>query len=173
MNTELTTLEVRQNGGKARLFRFEESEITIGFTPRCLLSLEPQSENGAELVLTSHAGKGCSVRALRNPGSFSLNGTPCSAEEQVKNGDVLTVDSYQITLRSLPKGPSGSNAAGAESKSVEATTPAGKSTVAEPANTGVAPAPGGNQTGSGSAGQKGSLSYLQIFFAPVEEFLLD
>ena len=92
-------LEVSRDGERARLFRFTDPEIKIGFNARCNLALEPLNEKGSELLLKSTAS---SLHAVSNPGTFQLNGTPCTNEMPVKPGDIITTNSYKITIRDLP-----------------------------------------------------------------------
>jgi hypothetical protein len=101
MKPTATTFEVQQEGQKARLFRFTEPGISIGFTTRCDLPLEPHSDRGAELeVLTRQVPY--IVRVKRVPGAFSLNGAPCAADAPLSRGDVLSIGPYRITVRDLP-----------------------------------------------------------------------
>ena len=101
MKPIIATFEVQQDGQKSRLFRFTEAEISIGFTAGCDLSLEPHVDQGAELVVITQQ-EPCILRARCNPGAFQLNGTPCVADMPVKPGDVITGNSYRITIRNLP-----------------------------------------------------------------------
>jgi len=101
MKPIIATFEVQPEGQKSRLFRFTEAEIIIGFTPRSNLSLDPQADNGAELFLLTEP-EPCLLRPKSSPGAFQLNGSPCVADMPVKSGDIITVNSYRITVRNLP-----------------------------------------------------------------------
>src|ERR1700677_158999 len=99
MKDKPAMLEVLREGERARLFRFTEPEIKIGFNSRCNLSLEPHNDKGSELLLKPLAS---TLSVLNNPGAFQLNGSPCKNEMPVKPGDIITGDSYRITIRDLP-----------------------------------------------------------------------
>src|SRR5215469_2469856 len=112
MKEKPAMLEVLRDGERARLFRFTEPEVKIGFNARCNLPLEPFNEKGSELLLKSSAS---SLHAVSNPGAFQLNGAPCTNEMPVKPGDIITGNSYRITIRDLP----GVSSPGAESAPAE------------------------------------------------------
>ena len=176
-----TTFEVQQEGQKPRLFRFTESEIVIGFTSRSNLALDPHAENGAELVILTEKVP-CVLRAKSNPGAFQLNGTPCVGDMPVKPGDVITANSYRITVRNLPGAsapvePAGNN----EPKAEPAAQPdhvqakdSRKIDTEDDALTRVAdPAAIKAETGAAEPPKKAGLSYLYLFFGPVKEYLED
>jgi len=182
------TFEVQQDGQKSRLFRFAEAEITIGFSARCNLSLEPFADPGAELAVITQS-EPCLLRVKSGPGAFSLNGTACVADLPVKSGDVITSSSYRIVIRNLPEAavaappaaiepnagpailPENAAATDSEEKAIapedEALTRAAspaeiKNSEAKKSAASVAPPP-----------KKTGLSYLYLFFAPIQEFLSD
>jgi len=102
MKTSMATFEVELKGQKPRLFRFDANEITIGFTPRADLSLEPQAEKGAELKLLTQSDHAAKVGAISSPGAFQLNGSPVPVDAPVKPGDLITAGDYRIRIRDLP-----------------------------------------------------------------------
>jgi pilus assembly protein CpaF len=170
MKDKPAMLEVLREGERARLFRFTEPEIKIGFNSRCNLSLEPHNDKGSELLLKPLAS---TLSVLNNnPGAFQLNGSPCKNEMPVKPGDIITGDSYRITIRDLP----GVSAPGAEPAPAEpppAPEPAPKQAEADDEDhTRVASAEAGNEKAPEKK-EKGGLSYLYLFFAPVKEYLMD
>ena len=164
-------LEVLREGERARLFRFTDHEIKIGFNSRCNLSLEPHVEKGSELLLKPFAS---TLSALNNPGTFQLNGTPCKDEMPIKPGDIITGDSYRITIRDLPGVSSGSTEP-APAEPLPAPEPAPKQVEAEEEDhTRVASAAVGNEKApEKKEKEKANLSYLYLFFAPVKEYLMD
>ena len=162
--------EVEQEGQKSRLFRFTEAEISIGFTARCDLSLEPHVDQGAELVvITQHDP--CILRARCSPGAFHLNGTPCVADMPVKSGDVITGNSYRITIRNLPGASAPVQPAGNEPGGESPTNAANPSEIkpTEPLDEAL------TRMADPAAikSEKAGLSYLYLFFAPVQEYLQD
>ena len=174
-------LEVLRDGERARLFRFTDPEIKIGFNARCNLPLEPLNDKGSELLLKPTAS---SLLAVSNPGAFQLNGTPCTNEMLVKPGDIITTNSYRITIRDLP------GASSAEPEPASAEVPRSKSAPsAEPADEDATRAASPEVAGNAKpkeakpaeakpaeakpAAPKGGLSYLYLFFAPVKEYLED
>jgi pilus assembly protein CpaF len=98
MNSPSTTLEVERDGGKPRIFRFTSNGITIGFSPRCDVSLEPHAPSGPDVEVVI-GRDGCMIRTRSDPGTFSLNGGPCAAEAPLKPGDVLSIGKYRITFQ--------------------------------------------------------------------------
>jgi pilus assembly protein CpaF len=176
MKEKPAMLEVLRDGERARLFRFTEPEIKIGFNARCNLPLEPLNEKGSELLLKPAAS---SLHAVSNPGAFQLNGTPCTNEMPVKPGDIITTSSYRITIRDLPgttssaKEPSPAEpprpepAPASESVDEEATRAASAAEIANAKRAEAKPAV------AKPAEPKGGLSYLYLFFAPIKEFLED
>ena len=66
MKTSLTVFEVQQQEQQPRLFRFSDSEISIGFGKGCNLPLEPHSENGPELRLLVRSNGTGLLRAIEN-----------------------------------------------------------------------------------------------------------
>jgi pilus assembly protein CpaF len=172
MKEKPAMLEVLRDGERARLFRFTEPEIKIGFNSRCNLSLEPHTEKGSELLLKPFAS---TLSALNNPGAFQLNGTPCKNEMPVKPGDIITGDSYRITIRDLP----GVSLAGAEAAPAEpppAPEPAKQPEPDDEDHTRVASEVAGNAKApekKDEKKEKGGLSYLYLFFGPVKEYLMD
>ena len=197
----MTTLEVQRDREKPRLYRFAEREITIGFTPRSALALEPAAEKGASLVLVAPPDGPSSLRAHNGPGAFQLNGAPFTKEVSVKPGDVITSGSYRIAICQLP-GDSAAPAAapvdaqqealtvaqGAPSDVEDATIPAPREAKATPPTPAPAPAPAPASASSpapasapapAAAGAPATprpasgLSYLYLFFAPIQEYLMD
>jgi pilus assembly protein CpaF len=171
MKDKPAMLEVLREGERARLFRFTEPEIKIGFNSRCNLSLEPHNEKGSELLLKPFASI---LSASNNPGDFKLNGTPCKDEMPVKPGDIITGDSYRITIRDLP----GVSPAGAESAAPEpppAPEPAPKQSepVDEEMTRAAAAVSENAKAPEKKEKEKGGLSYLYLFFGPVKEYLMD
>ncbi len=184
------TFEVQQDGQKSRLFRFAEAEITIGFSARCNLALEPFADPAAELALVTQS-EPCLLKVKSGPGTFSLNGTACVADMPIKSGDVITSKAYRIAVRNLPEPAVAATPAPAEVKVVPAVpteivaatdaekkpletedeeltrvaiasaikVPEVKETKTTPP---VTPPP-----------KKAGLSYLYLFFAPVQEYLSD
>ena len=182
MNPIAATFEVHQDGQKPRLFRFTEPEISFGFSARCNVSLEPHSERGAELTVITGQDP-CVVRVRSGPGAFCINGSPCAADTPVKPGDVITIHSYSITIRSLPKALTAAEPPPAE-PAAEPLTSLGNAAPAEPGKavgapseerpTNPAAAPAAKSGEGVSATQsKSGLSYLYLFFAPIQEFLMD
>ena len=177
MNSTAATFEVQQEGQKPRLFRFTEARVSIGFSARCDLSLEPHAEKGAELeILTQQAP--CIARPKSEPGAISilLNGAPCLSDTPVNAGDVITIASYRITIRTLPSETAAvepppakvdeelpTSAGNVPSKDAEKIAAAAPREAA-PAKAAVPP-PG--------KPEKAGLSYLYLFFAPVQEYLMD
>ncbi len=176
MKDKPAMLEVLREGERARLFRFTEQEIKIGFNSRCNLPLEPLNEKGSELLLKPLAS---SLRAVSNPGTFQLNGTPCTDEMPVKPGDIITTNSYRITIRDLPGVSSAASepapaepAPSAEAVDEDATRAASPAEIANAKR--VEPKPAGAKPAEAKpAAPKSGLSYLYLFFAPVKEFLED
>ncbi len=182
MKPIIATFEVQQTGQKSRLFRFTEAEITIGFTPRSNLALDPQADNGAELAIRTDQVP-CILRAKSSPGAFQLNGTPCTTDMPVKLGDVITANSYRINVRNLPSAPDPVQPTGNEPKPEPAVQPdndeAKKSIKPEPDEDVLTRAvdPAAVKSKSDKAAveppKKAGLSYLYLFFAPVKEYLED
>jgi pilus assembly protein CpaF len=170
MKDKPAMLEVLRDGERARLFRFTEPEIKIGFNSRCNLSLEPHTEKGSELLLKPFAS---TLSAINNPGAFQLNGTPCKNEMPIKPGDIITGDSYRITIRDLP----GVSPAGAEPAPAEpppAPEPAKQPEPDDEDHTRVASEVAENaKAPEKKEKEKGGLSYLYLFFGPVKEYLMD
>src|SRR5664279_913658 len=176
------TFEIQQDGQKSRLFRFAEAEITIGFSARCNLSLEPYADPGAELAVITQS-EPCLLRVKSGPGAFSLNGTPCVADMPVKSGDVITSNSYRIVIRNLPEAAVAAQPAAIEPNAEPSILPENAAVIesekkaAEPedeALTRAATASAIKAETSGAAPQKKTgLSYLYLFFAPVQEYLSD
>jgi pilus assembly protein CpaF len=180
MKDKPAMLEVLREGERARLFRFTEPEIKIGFNARCNLPLEPHSEKGSELLLKLSAS---SLRAISDPGAFQVNGAPCTDEMSIKPGDIITTNSYRITIRDLP-GVTNTAPGPAQPEPPRAEPPPSSEPVDEDA-TRAAPAASGNAkpaeakpleakpADAKAAAPKGGLSYLYLFFAPVQEYLQD
>jgi pilus assembly protein CpaF len=198
MKPIIATFEVQQEGQKSRLFRFTEADITIGFTARSNLSLDPQTETGAELSLSTDPAP-CMLKPKSSPGTFQLNGTPCVDDMIVKPGDVITVNSYRITVRNLP----GETVAGSSANNEPKNQPVAsvenigavdsnksdldddRTKVADPAAIHAAEAPDESATRVADPAaikaakpvveppKKAGLSYLYLFFAPVKEYLED
>ena len=169
-------LEVLREGERARLFRFTETEIKIGFNARCTLPLEPLNEKGSELLLKPTTS---SLHGVSNPGAFQLNGAPCTDQMPIKPGDIITTSSYRITIRDLP-GVSNATpepapaepAPSAEPVDEEATHAASAAEIANAKRAEAKPATA-KSAAAKPAEPKGGLSYLYLFFAPVKEFLED
>lgn len=194
MKLDFATLELQPEGQKSRLFRFAEAEIMIGFTSRCNLPLDPQIDQGAELAILTKSSP-CILRSKSGPGTFLLNGMPCITEMPVKPGDVITGNGYRITVRNLPSAPNAGKPAGdvlmprctASGKILETDYQQNEKNGAESASLAKAsslPAlqpivPGAEQPAakSGTAtmppSKKAGLSYLYLFFAPVQGYLQD
>ena len=188
------TFEVQQDGQKSRLFRFAEPEITIGFSARCNLALEPLANPGAELAVLTQS-EPCLLRAKSSPGTFSLNGTACMADMPVKSGDVITSGSYRIVVRNLPEPAAVAPPAAASEPEDEALTKAAAAALkvetpavapqnmdsekkaAEPEDGELTKAASAAaikaQTPAAAPPKKSGLSYLYLFFAPVQEYLSD
>ena len=182
------TLEVQQDGQKSRLFRFTDAEITIGFSTRCNLSLEPVADKGAELAVLTQS-EPCLLRIKSSPGAFNLNGTPCVADVPVKSGDVISSGSYRIVIRNLPEAAAVAPEDDAMTRAaVEPAIKADSSAAAPPIKDSEKKAgePDGEDLtrAAASAAEKAAppaaappkktgLSYLYLFFAPVQEFLSD
>jgi pilus assembly protein CpaF len=138
------------------------------------------------------------VGAKSGPGAFQLNGTPCISDTPVKPGDVITINSYRITIRDLPGGPPLAAPAGDESGAEQKTALGGAAnsdsdkTVAVDLGLGRAKAPVSPRVGPKEKAadpqteppttadpppkakpDAAGLSYLYLFFAPVKEFLMD
>jgi pilus assembly protein CpaF len=169
MKDKPAMLEVLREGERARLFRFTDQEIKIGFNSRCNLSLEPHTEKGSELLLKPFAS---TLSALNNPGTFQLNGTPCKDEMPVKPGDIITGDSYRITIRDLP-GISSGSAEPAPAEPPPAPEPAPKQAEAEDEDHTRVASSVNEKAPEKKENEKGNLSYLYLFFAPVKEYLMD
>src|SRR5665213_1908518 len=182
MKPIIATFEVHQAGQKSRLFRFTEAEITIGFTPRSNLALDPQADNGAELAIRTDQVP-CILRAKTSPGAFQLNGTPCTTDMPVKLGDVITADSYRINVRNLPSTSDPVQPADNEPKPEPAAQPdngeAKDSKKMEPEEDALTRAadPAAIKSKSEKTAveppKKAGLSYLYLFFAPVKDYLED
>lgn len=202
MKTSMATFEVELKGEKPRLFRFDTSEVIIGFTPRADLSLEPHAEKGAELKLITRSDKAGLLRVVSGPGTFQLNGAPCTADVPVRTGDVISSGSYHICVRDLPGDGTVGDPVESEPKAKAAPAPDAalppspgkpapiatgspatpKRPEAEPADEsltmpgvlpGSEPAKAGPPKPTAPPPQKGGLSYLYLFFAPVQEYLMD
>jgi pilus assembly protein CpaF len=168
MTELISTFEVEQSGQKPRRFRFDTPEITVGFTPACDLSLEPEAADGAELLLHFNAHGQCQVRPTRLPGTFLVNQTPCRQEQPLNPGDVLATEAYRIKIVMLGGSP-------APELLRPPATPAPQ----------AAPAPAASKSGTSAASASSAeataaqarpdsgLSYLYLFFAPVQEYLKD
>jgi Flp pilus assembly CpaF family ATPase len=201
MKPIIATFEVQQAGQKSRLFRFTEAEVTIGFTPRSNLALDPQAESGAELSIRTDPTP-CILRSKSKPGTFQLNGTPCVADMPVKTGDVITADSYRINIRNLPVDltpiqppviePKAERVAPSENGEAKnsnkidpdedaltrAANPAAiksEKVAAEPSKVAVEPPKPAAELPKVTTEppKKSGLSYLYLFFAPVQEYLQD
>jgi pilus assembly protein CpaF len=179
-----STFEVEQAGQKPRRFRFDAPQITIGFGADCDLSLEPESEDGAELLLHFQAEGRCLARPTRTPGAFLLNESPCQAEQPVKPGDVLATASYRIKLVALAgtAAPEPQRAPAGQANAAIRGAPAGAPPSPAPASKkadGQSPVGAGGATraaaenGSAAAVPESGLAYLYLFFAPVQEYLKD
>ncbi|HEY1789998.1 MAG TPA: CpaF family protein [Verrucomicrobiae bacterium] len=170
MKDKPAMLEVLREGERARLFRFTDTEIKIGFNPRCNLPLEPHTEKGSELLLKPFAS---TLSALNNPGAFQLNGTPCQNEMPIKPGDIITGDSYRITIRDLPgvSTASAEPAPAAEPPPAAAPTPKESEPVDEEMTRAAASAI--EKPKAPEKKGKADLSYLYLFFGPVKEHLMD
>jgi pilus assembly protein CpaF len=120
MKDPVTTFEVHQQGQKSRFFRFVESQITIGFSRRCQLSLEPSAEKGPEIQLIVHPDLSCLLHPTSIPGAFSLNGNPCAQDTPVKVGDEIIVNSCRLTIRQLPSADTAPEKPGTEPRPAKA-----------------------------------------------------
>jgi pilus assembly protein CpaF len=164
MTNPTTTFEVARAGQKPRRFCFEEPQITIGFSPGSDLILEPQAEDGAELLLRIHPDNRCVIRPTRAPGTFLLNETPCASEQLIKAGDSITAESYRIWISTL----AGVTAAVTPAPPRNAGDSKGVATAPAAALPASAPKP----VAADSRPDSG-FSYLYLFFAPVQEYLKD
>jgi pilus assembly protein CpaF len=102
MKDPVITFEVQTQGQKPRLFRFAESQVTIGFNPRCNLALEPGADNGPEIKLVVQSTSSCLLCPISSPGAFSLNGSPFLKDSPVKTGDEVAIGSCRVIFRHLP-----------------------------------------------------------------------
>jgi pilus assembly protein CpaF len=196
MNDDAITFEVQIKGQRPRLFRFAESQVTIGFSPTCDLVLEPAVDDGPEVKLLVKRPSLCVLCPTSCPGAFSLNGSPCARDASVKIGDELTIGSCRVTIRHLPVAePSAQNqrrsdeGPPSESKATRRASP-------EIDNTGIptqtlvgeasveagkmAPDPRNlkvqalnAEKPAGAVTVSSALSYLYLFFAPVKAYLED
>lgn len=177
MKDKSAMLEVLREGERARLFRFTESEIKIGFNPRCNLSLEPHNETGSELLLKPLAS---TLSPVSDAGAFLLNGSKFSSEIPVKPGDVITVNSYRITIRDLPR-PSDAVAEPAAQEPDAPALPSPEKPADPPADEDMTRVAASlpdkivaeKEEKAKPAEPKGGLSYLYLFFAPVKAYLED
>jgi len=112
MSDAYTSLKLERPDQKPRVFRFDDDEVRIGFSPACHLALEPFEEGGAEAAIHSSASK--PARISPGPGSseFALNGVALSGETLLKAGDVLTANSCRIVVQSVPGPPAESAESG-------------------------------------------------------------
>ena len=181
MKNPSAVFEVQREEQKSRLFRFTEAEITIGFTSRSNLALDPHAENGAELVILTDQVP-CVLRAKSNPGVFQLNGTPCVGDMPVKSGDVITANSYRITIRNLPGAsapvePAGNNEPkaepGAQPDQGQAKDSKKIDTEDDALTRAADPAAIKAEKDATEPPKKAGLSYLYLFFGPVKEYLED
>jgi pilus assembly protein CpaF len=183
MKDKPAMLEVLREGEKGRLFRFTEPEIKIGFNARCNLSLEPYTDNGSELLLKPSTS---TLQTVSKPGTFQLNGTPCADEMPVKAGDVITANSYRITIRDLPGASSGKSESAEpaqpeppraqpqpEPADEDATRVASAAVAGNAKPAEAKPADAKPAEVKPAASKNSGLSYLYLFFAPVKEFLED
>jgi pilus assembly protein CpaF len=171
MRDKPAMLEVLREGERARLFRFTEPEIKIGFNPRCNLSLEPHTDKGSELLLKPLAS---TLQGVSNPEAFQLNGSPCASEMPVKAGDIITTNSYRITIKTLPLADDAAAEppAPAEPQPQAAEPAAPKEPENEDLTRAAAEASGGAKPAPAPQ-KKPGLEYLYLFFAPVQEYLKD
>jgi pilus assembly protein CpaF len=194
MNQTTATFEVQREGQQSRLFRFSEPTISIGFAPRCDLSLEPGNDSGVELLCQIYR-KPCTLTLKGKPGVFQLNDRVCEAETPVKTGDVITTGSHRIIIRSLPAPPTGPPEHpeetsitkafhGQESQKGEMPTKAASKSIMqlagqpeEQATQGPSPSlaktPKPDQAPLKKTAPKAGLSYLYLFFASVQHYLAD
>ena len=170
MTNKAITVEVQQSGQKSRLFRLDKNEVSIGFSQHCHIALEPQVGDGSELLLLTHQSVPHTLRPLGKSEAFKLNGDPCSEEVEIKVGDVITTDSYRITIRTLPADSSITSSAMADGDG-DATETGAASLEAATVPSNVT-ATKGQQSAQASKPKPG-LSYLYLFFAPVQEYLMD
>jgi pilus assembly protein CpaF len=183
------TFEVQQNGQKSRLFRFADAEITIGFSARCNLALEPYADPAAELAVLTQS-EPCQLRVKSGPGTFSLNGAVCVGDAPIKSGDVITTNAYRISVRNLPEPESPAQLVPVDSKEEpvvqpgDAAVPGTKKKAVEAedeeltriANASAIKAPEIAKEPAAVVPpppKKAGLSYLYLFFAPVQEYLSD
>lgn len=185
MNDVFTSVQVEYPKQKPRVFRFDESEVRIGFNPKCHLVLEPIRDDGAIVVIKSKPGEISQVLATSGPGVFSLNDAPLRTEATLKNGDTLSADSCRIVVLSL-LGISGQKDSREEDDlptviappredpvpkaNTSSSRPATVPQNAEPRLHEDEPAP---QNESVAKNQEPGLDYLYLFFKPVEAYLRD
>jgi pilus assembly protein CpaF len=179
MSNPTTVFEVERAGQKARRFRFDEPQVTIGFCPRCDLSLEPESEDGAELLLIVQSESRSVVRPVRQAGTFMLNNQPCAAEQAVRAGDVLLAEPYRILISTLAGVTAGGQVSPrsmtAPAQATGSAQPRPRAVSAEPLAQSQSPAESGRGAGGAvpEARPDSGDSYLYLFFAPIEEYLRD
>lgn len=175
MNQTATTFEIQQEGQKPRMFRFKENEIAIGFSPRCNLSLEPHAPNGAELALILQNGQP-TLRVKSVPGAFQLNGSLITADVTTKIGDVITTIDCRIILRSLPGATIPAEPPEINTSALmDNTAQIQDATLTKAAKPAVKSAESLDESHTRVAEpqKKSGLSYLYLFFAPVQQYLQD
>ena len=193
MNQIITTFEVQQEGQKSRRFRFSGDSISLGFAERCNLSLEPFAANGPELMLVT-APDLTHLKVKSGSTMFQLNGQPCAADMAVSPGDIITINPYRIIVRNFSGAPTSKNSSTAPATNSEETSQGGphdradedsltkaisgkeavKPAEAEESMTkGPAPREAKQGKPGGEPPKKAGLSYLYLFFAPVQQYLQD
>lgn len=152
----MITLEVQRSGQSARIYRFADATVSIGFTPKATLPLEPFADSAPSLELVMEAGGTLAKPHASSAAShFKVSDEPCLAPRSLRNGDRLSVNGYTITLLALP---------GSAAKAPAASEPQAKAATS---------APGAEAKPAKTATDRQGGSYLFLFFAPVQEYLTD
>jgi len=186
MKTSLATFEVERKGQKPRLFQFDAREITIGFTSRANLPLDPIQEKGAEIRLISGLEKGWVLNVISGPGAFQMNGLPCENGVRVQSGDIIMGGNYLIRIKKLPDELTRDSDSGflpTQNPTQSAPFACSKATreaeVVKEDNTIPTEFPGTSHPKAEPMKQEpagathAGFSYLYLFFEPVREYLLD
>jgi pilus assembly protein CpaF len=153
----MITLEVHQTGQAPRTYRFNNANMTIGFTSQATLPLEPFAVSAPSVEVVSEAGGAVQAKPHDSTPAahFKVNDEPCLTPRPLLNGDRLSVNGYAITILGLP---------GSAAKAPAAAPPPAKA---------ASPAPGAGAKPPKTAPAKQGASYLYLFFAPVQDYLMD
>ncbi|MEI8352329.1 MAG: hypothetical protein WCG36_08455, partial [bacterium] len=127
----MITLEVHQTGQAPRTYRFNNANMTIGFTPQATLPLEPFAISAPSVEIVSETGSAVQAKPHDSTPAthFKVNDEPCLTPRPLLNGDRLSVNGYAITILGLP---------GSAAKAPAAATPPAKA---------ASPAPGSGASG--------------------------